>query len=72
MHACPDSSATPDPLLRLMHAVATSSVLLQLSWFSRLPDFCVNPLEPIDRLTKLSRVYDDWVGRWWLGSTHTL
>lgn len=27
----------------------------------RLPDFVVNPLEPFDVQSRMSRVYDDWV-----------
>lgn len=34
---------------------------MQLLYFKRMTEFRVNPLEPIDLLTKVSRVYDEWV-----------
>jgi hypothetical protein len=36
-------------------------VLSVIGLCQRLPDFKLNPLEPIDPLTRMTRLYDEWV-----------
>lgn len=52
-------TSIPCPTGVWRHAAARAKAIFQSQ--SRLPEFVLNPLEPFDVQTRISRVYDDWV-----------